>query len=85
MYDMKAHGCNLLDPLNKISVHWSHVMFVDDMYLYHTAPLIDAIEQQLQNIVQHDLRYCYAGLNFSRGEIKFKENQLFRSSVDISA
>ena len=35
LYDMKAHGCNLLDPLNKILVHWSHVMFVDDTYLCH--------------------------------------------------
>ena len=30
MYDMQAHGCNVLDPFKKLLVHWSHVMFVDD-------------------------------------------------------
>ena len=45
MYDMQANGCNLSDPFHTLLVNWSHVMFVDDTYLCHTAPLIYASEQ----------------------------------------
>ena len=77
MYDMRAHGCNVLDPFKKLLVHWSHVMFVDDTYICHTAPLIDASEQQLKNIVEHDLRYWYTGLNFSGGALNLKKTNYF--------
>ena len=42
IYDKQAHGCNVVYPFNKLLVQCSHVMFVDDTYLCHTAPLIDA-------------------------------------------
>ena len=32
MYDTKAHGCILQDPIYHTLVKWSHVMFVDDTY-----------------------------------------------------
>ena len=72
MYDTKAHGCTLQDPIYHTLVKWSHVMFVDDTYLYHTEHMIDDTVSQLKTIVQHDIRQWYSGLHFFRGKIEPK-------------
>ena len=77
IYDKQAHGCKVVDPFYKFLIQWSHAMFVDDTYLCHTAPLIDASEKQLKNTVEQDLRSWYSGLHFSGGALNLKKTNYF--------
>ena len=70
LYDSQANGSFLHDPQELMKLSWSHVMFVDDAYLFHTAPQLDATESQLQAIFQHDVSKWNNGPDITGGKLE---------------
>ena len=77
LYDSEANGSFLYDPQDLVKLAWSHVLFVDDAYLFHTAPQLDVTERQLQAIVQHDVSRWNNGLDTSGGKLEATKSSYY--------
>lgn len=77
LQDERSHGSFLYDPQYKETVSWSHVMFVDDTYLFHTATTAQAPEHTLREIVQHDIRQWQDGLHTSGGKLRVDKSSYY--------
>ena len=54
VHDAWANGCTLSNPRKDLKLTWSHVLFVNDAYLMHTAEDKSSTPNELQRIVQSD-------------------------------
>ena len=64
---------------------WSHVMFVDDTYLFHTATTTQALEHILREIVQHDIRQWQDGLHTSGGKLRVDKSSYYSVVWDFKS
>ena len=77
VHDARANGCTLFNPKKDLKLNWSHVIFVDDAYLMHTASDKSSTPHELRRIIQSDTSSWQDGLHSSGGKLEFNKTNYF--------
>jgi len=75
--DEKANGCRITDPTRKITVTWTHVIFVDDTYLMHKFQDPEATPSEITDIVQTDVNIWNKGINTTGGKLEGSKSKYY--------